>query len=230
MRVKIGKYTPWHICKWHERWLEWRYKKASWQVKKREMDAWDHRVEKVDDAVQVMLNATINRFWAWKGQTVKVRIDYWDTWSMDSTIAPIILPMLKQLKATKHGAPNVDINDVPEELRPTAEEVAAYNVDGTTDDKFFERWDWVIDEMIFSFECLVDDSWEELFHTGNVDFKSVPVDKEGNPVDEDDAEWFEMKRGPNDTSKFDAEGHREFNARIDRGLALFGKYFRSLWD
>jgi len=88
-------------------------------------------------------------------QKVKVHIDPWDTWSMDHTLAPIILPMLKQLKDNKHGAPNVDLEDVPEELRPTNTEEwqKLYNEGGETDDKFFERWDWVMDEMIYAFDC-----------------------------------------------------------------------------
>ena len=86
-------------------------------------------------------------------QKVKVRIDPWDTWSMDHTLAHIVLPMLKQLKATKHGAPQVDWEDVPRELRPSKEELRAYNKDGTADDKFFERWDWVLEEMIYAFDC-----------------------------------------------------------------------------
>ncbi len=229
MKVYIGPYPRWYCCKLHEWWLERRYKKYSWEVKNREMDAWDRRVEKIDDVIQVVLNATINRFNEWRGQKIKVRIDDYDIWSMDSTLAPIVLPMLKKLKIDKQGAPCVDAEDVPEHLRPTAEELAAYKQNGTTDDKFFERWDWVLDEMIFSFECLNDDSWENMFFEGVSDFVTIPVDKDGNPVDEDDADCFEMKRGPNDTSKFDAVGHREFNARIDRGLTLFGKYFRALW-
>ena len=36
-----------------------------------------------------------------------VKIDRYDTWSMDHTLADIILPMLKQLNTEKHGAPNV---------------------------------------------------------------------------------------------------------------------------
>jgi hypothetical protein len=67
-------------------------------------------------------------------QKVVVHIDKWDTWSMDYTLAPIILPMLKQLKETKHGSPNVD------------------NL-GETDPDFFKRWDWVLDEMIYAFDC-----------------------------------------------------------------------------
>jgi hypothetical protein len=46
-----------------------------------------------------------------------VKIDRWDTWSMDHTLAEIILPMLKQLNETKHGAPHTDDEDVPEYLR-----------------------------------------------------------------------------------------------------------------
>jgi len=86
-------------------------------------------------------------------QKVKVHIDPWDTWSMDHTLAPIILPMLIQLKVEKHGAPQVDYEDVPKELRPSKKEIAAYNKDGTTDKNFFVRWDWVLDEMIYAFDC-----------------------------------------------------------------------------
>ncbi len=50
---------------------------------------------------------------------VSVHIDDFDTWSMDHTLAPIILPMLVQLQETKHGAPMVEMLDVPKELRAT---------------------------------------------------------------------------------------------------------------
>jgi hypothetical protein len=72
---------------------------------------------------------------------------------MDHTLAPIILPMLRQLVDTKHGAPDVDFEDVPEELLPTDEEIKAYLKDGSTDKNFFARWDWVMDEMIYAFDC-----------------------------------------------------------------------------
>ena len=90
-------------------------------------------------------------------QTTSIKIHNYDTWSMDHTLAPIILPMLKQLKETKHGAPAVDLEDVPQELRPsnTEEWQKLYNEGGETDEKFFERWDWVLDEMIWAFEELV---------------------------------------------------------------------------
>jgi len=165
------------------------------------------------------------KFLSWihskKKRTIKVHIDRWDTWSMDHTLAYIVLPMLKQLKATKHGAPQVDHGDVPKELRPTKKELAAYNKDGTTDDKFFERWDWVLDEMIFAFETKVDDGrWEEQFETGEYDLQWKKLE-DGNS---------QMVHGPNHTAKTDWEGRKAYQERISNGFRLFGKYYENLWD
>ena len=91
------------------------------------------------------------------GQEVKVRIDYWDTWNMDVSLAHIILPMLKQMVDDKQGVPNVDCEDVPEELRATDAELKSYKQTGETDTHFFDRWDWVLNEMIYSFETKVSD-------------------------------------------------------------------------
>jgi hypothetical protein len=43
-----------------------------------------------------------------------VKVDYWDTWSMDDSLAQIILPLLRQLHDKNHGAPFVDDEDVPD--------------------------------------------------------------------------------------------------------------------
>jgi len=84
-------------------------------------------------------------------QVVEVQIDPWDTWSMDHTLAYIVLPMLRQLKATKHGAPNVDDDDVPEQLRSTS--APPKDNEWDTDKFHFDRWDWVLEEMIYAFDC-----------------------------------------------------------------------------
>lgn len=85
-----------------------------------------------------------------------VKIDKWDTWSMDHTLAMIVLPMLKQINATKHGAPLVDDEDVPEELKSTSAPPKEYDWD--IDDNHFKRWDWVMNEMIFAFEYKLQNS------------------------------------------------------------------------
>ena len=42
-----------------------------------------------------------------------IKIDRWDAWSIEHTLSPIILPILKELKRVKHGAPFIDDEDVP---------------------------------------------------------------------------------------------------------------------
>ena len=152
-----------------------------------------------------------------------VKIDYWDTWSMDHTLADIILPMLKQLKATQHGAPLVDDEDVPKELRSI---YALPKDEYDTDGNHFKRWDWVLDEMIFAFEHKVDDSWEDQFRSGDHDMKSVPCawDENGKPT------MYEWVKGPNDTYKCDYDGMQKVRDRMKNGFRLFGKYYEGLWD
>ena len=165
-----------------------------------------------------------------------VKIDKWDTWSMDNTLAEIALPMLKQLKETKHGSPLVDLEDVPEELRGTS--TPEYDEQLTFDfyseareekdvdyELVHKRWDWVMDEMIFAFEHKVDDSWQEAYYSGTHDIKWVETDKLYNGQ-----KTFRMEKGPNDTYKCDYEGMQKVRDRMANGFRLFGKYYEGLWD
>jgi len=84
-----------------------------------------------------------------------VKIDKHDLWSLDITLAQIIYPALKKLKKVKHGAPNVDLSDVLDQsLHPTEDEIIRYEYDGKTDENYFKRWDYVIDQMIWSFKII----------------------------------------------------------------------------
>jgi hypothetical protein len=155
-----------------------------------------------------------------------VKIDYYDTWSMDHTLAHMVLPMLKQLKATKHGAPCVDDEDVPEGIGLRSTEAGPKENEYDTDDNHFRRWDWVLDEMIFAFECKMDDSWEDAFREGEIDWKSVPCawDEKGKPT------MYEMQDGPKNTYKCDYDGMKVVHDRIQNGFRLFGRYYQNLWD
>ena len=156
-----------------------------------------------------------------------VKIDYYDTWSMDHTLAHMILPMLKQLKATKHGAPLVDDEDVPEGLGLRSTEAGPKENEWDTDDNHFRRWDWVMDEMIFAFECKMDDSWEDAFREGEIDWKWKVTNTDpvtGKPT------LYQTEDGPNHTYKCDYEGMRVVEKRIQNGFRLFGRYYQNLWD
>jgi hypothetical protein len=85
-----------------------------------------------------------------------------------------------------------------------------------------DRWNWVLDEMIFAFEHLVDDKWEEKFSSGHINIVWVN--------DEEHPKLKRMEHGPNHTYKCDYEGLQKVYDRIDNGLRLFGKYYRNLWD
>jgi hypothetical protein len=149
---------------------------------------------------------------------------------MDHTLAHIVLPMLKQLQATKHGAPNVDDEDVPEGFGLRSTEAAAKENEWDTDANWHKRWDFALKEMIFAFECKVDDSWEEAYRSGVMDVITVPVDKDGNEVPKGEHKYWQMKDGPKNTYKCDYEGMRIVEARIQNGFRLFGKYYQALWD
>jgi hypothetical protein len=127
--------------------------------------------------------------------------------------------MLKQLKATKHGAPYVDPKECPPELKPE-KQTKKQKDNCETDSTHFERWDWVLDEMIFAFESKLDDSWEEQFESGTSDLQWKKLEN-GN---------YEMVKGPNNTREYDWEGRKAYQERISNGFRLFGKYYESLWD
>ena len=175
------------------------------------VDVWADRLTPISHAIQ----------WVWDKVDRKinyVKIDRWDTWSMDHTLSYIILPMLKQLKATTHGAPYVDDEDVPDELKSSAAEPKENEYD--TDDNHFKRWDYIMDEMIWAFEQLVDDNWEDQYYTGESDYIFV----------KNDDGFSELQKGPNHTQEWDCDGWTNHHKRIDIGTSLFGKYYRNLWD
>lgn len=185
------------------------------------VEKWADRLEPISRFLQKILDFV-------HPEVRYVKIDRWDTWNMDRSLGLIALPMLKQLRDTKHGAPLVDDEDVPEELKSTSAPVKENEWD--TDGNHFKRWDYVLDEMIFAFEHKLDDSWQDEFRSGNLDIVWNPVDVDGNEVPKKDAKFFEMGHGPLNTYQCDYDGIRKVEDRIQNGFRLFGKYYQALWD
>ena len=160
-----------------------------------------------------------------------VKIDRWDTWSMDHTLSRIALPMLRQLKATKHGAPNVDDFDVPEHLQSTAPGARdSCEHEWDIDDNHFKRWDWVMDQMIFAHESKLNDDWQEQFWTGEWG-KTVWKETEityPNPVTGVEEPTYSMENTGD--RECDWDGLNAYEKRIQNGFRLFGKYYQGLWD
>jgi hypothetical protein len=162
-------------------------------------------------------DSSLYKFCNWleskRNRQIYVRIDDYDTWSMDHTLALIVVPMLRQLKATKTGAPQVDDSDVPKPIRSTAPGARDRCEEETDhDEHYFERWDYVLSEMIWAFEQkIVDDADHEFYD-------------HGTPVE---GETFQDSV---DRIKIDHKGLQAYENRKTNGFRLFGKYYQALWN
>lgn len=155
-------------------------------------------------------NWLYNMFGYTNEQTVKVRIDDFDTWSMDQSLAHIITPMLHQLARTKQGSAMVDMEDVPFELQHEGWD---------HEEGIHDRWDWVMQEMIFAFESKFSD-WESTFSSGDLKFDETKLE-------DGTVQWTKSELC---TYNVDRKGRDAYQARVSNGFRLFGKYFEGLWD
>ena len=138
----------------------------------------------------------------------EIEIHNYDVWSLDYTLALVILPALRLLKAQKQGVPTVDDSDLPENLQGPDADIES-------------RWNWIMDEMIFAFEmALSDDYGTDQFNSGEIDFHTV----------EREDGLFELVAGENHTFEVDTVAEKAHMDRVQRGHMFFGKYYMSLWD
>ena len=141
---------------------------------------------------------------------VEIEIHKYDSWNADHTLALIALPLIKQLKETKHGSALVDDADVPEEIRSTS--AAPKENEWDTDEFVHARWDWVLDEIIFALEQYTDDDAESKFY-------------DHSDVNEEDDLMTQVR-----SIKIDREGLDAHQKRVQNGFRLLGLYWTNLWD
>lgn len=196
MKIYIGKYIDGIHLNWHRDYMRSRHG-YSWDIgDEYKQTRFEKFLERLDDVCQSVLDYTLNRYLYSRKRKIRIWIDPYDIWSGDHTLALIILPMLKLLKEKKSGSPLVSDEDVPADLGIRSTDCVKKN-DWDWDENCHKRWEWVMNELIWTFEQLVDDRG--------------------------DLKFFE-------NGKFDMEGLKEYEGRVQRGLILFGKYFRSLSD
>lgn len=145
-----------------------------------------------------------------KERKVRIEIAPYDVWNMDHTLSLIVVPMLKMLKEQKQGAPNVDDDDVPHAIKSTSAKPPAKEHE--LDEFWHQRWDYIMDEMIWAHEQMIDDKGDDVFY-------------DWSGVDENAPVMTQVR-----TLKVDSAGLQAYHERINNGLRLFGKYYRALWD
>lgn len=163
---------------------------------------------------------------------IKVEINGYDTWSLDHTLATIIYPALLQLKQTKHGIPSEFINDVGGEEWDEQQSFDFY-IESHNEawEEGAKRWDEALDKMIWAFYQIAYEDYNDKYHHGKGEYDWIKSDKTfPNPVTGKIEATFQMVDKDPDAHWYDAEGHKLHEDRIQEGLELFGKYFRSLWD
>lgn len=148
---------------------------------------------------------------------IEVHIDGYDIWSADHTMSMIILPMLVKLRDAKCGSPFTDDGDVPEELR-------SYNAppkknEWDTDENHSIRWEWVLNEMIWAHQQVVNDDEPEFWKVQPEGMYSIK--SEDNP-NMSELHWDK-------SGEFDYDAAKAYRDRMDNGFRLFGKYYRALW-
>lgn len=162
---------------------------------------------------------------------INVKIDSFDTWDLDHTLALIILPALVQLKNTMHGIPN-DFAVVGGE--DWADQVSFDFYSDTKDEMFEKRclaWNETLDKMIWSFQQIALEDYSDLYHHGDPDFDWIESDHTFlNPITGKIEKTYQMVDKNPEEHWYDIVGNQLHEERIQEGLELFGKYFRSLWD
>lgn len=176
MKVYIGPYSHWfQPGQWYKDWVLWYFgfgRNVNYEkIDVAAMDALTERIKdsRLYDKLMSVENWVENR----TARKVQIKIHEYDVWSMDNTLGYIVLPMLKLLREKKHGYAMVDDDDVPEDLRSTAaSKLTEEQINtGWPDDNGLPRWEWVMDEMIWAFEQINDETADDLFFVGEYDHK-----------------------------------------------------------
>jgi hypothetical protein len=163
---------------------------------------------------------------------IEVDIERFDTWSLDHTLAHIILPALIQLKEEKHGVPSEVVNDVGgEDWNPQDSFDFYKETHNEAWDIAAKRWDEILDKMIWSFEQLIKDDYSAQYHHGTSEYDWIKSDKTyPNPITgKIEPTWQMVDKNP-DAHWYDSVGHQLHEERMQEGFDLFGKHYRSLLD
>lgn len=151
-------------------------------------------------------------------RTIDVEIHDSDTVNLDQTLAFIILPALRKFKEDTMGVPYVHDEDVPEDLQTDID------YDEQSLDFLERRWNYVMDEMIWTFEQITGDA------DGEFAYFYDPDDLDIMNIDKNSLTKYGANHVVDTTFYVDEKGLEEYHRRIENGLKLFGKYYRALWS
>jgi len=177
------------------------------------------------------MKAQIGKYLKNGRKKINVHIDEYDSWNAAHTMSYIILPILLQLRDTSKS--------IPAEFADTKSEdytgQLTFDFYKENENEVFEKcianWNETLDKMIWSFQQLVHDDYDSLYHHGVPKFSWKETGETMyDPITKQNEKLFEMIDDNPNEHWYDIEGHRLHEERIREGLELFGKYFTNLWD
>jgi hypothetical protein len=125
-----------------------------------------------------------------------VKIDSWDTYNLDSSLAKIISKSIEKLIEDIEGYPTL----VSQEAN------APEGLEGV------DLWKWILNEMLFAMNEVAEGKpgHDKFFDHSCVDNRAS-LNEQVSQI------------------KVDEEGLKAYEARVQNGCELLGKYFQSLW-
>lgn len=134
-----------------------------------------------------------------------------ECWNLNTTFARYILPRLKHFRSmNRMGVPGNMF-------------VKYHSIDEAETEEGVKRWNAILDEMIWTFEYIVNDET----------FNAIPDTKPFRSKNvEDWADSIGREKCPEEQALWDAyfAKSQTLEDRKNKGLELFAKYFDNLWD
>lgn len=229
MKIYIGPYTsdliP--VRRWEKNYEFWSAGEGKYYLDEDDYTWYDKIVFGFFDWIDKLF-LPINRWSNRRKRKIEVHVDNYDVWGADHTLGLIIAPTLKKLREVQHGYSHVEDEDVPEEIRDKREDAERF--DGSVDKDWEARWNYVLDEMIWTFEQYSDpyDGENQFMHNvDQLDMVFTPL--EDNP--KLSSLSFNYQKDPSKPAYWrDTEGLKKHHERKKNGLRLFAKYYDALWD
>lgn len=209
MHVKIGPYTNWigpyQIAEMIFFWVD-KHDESPMADRVHKFGEWLANDKNGDDSY---LTKFCNWIHSFKKRQEYIKLDYYDHWSVDHTLALIIAPLLIQLKSKKQGFGFIDDEDVPEQLQ------SKYGIkenEWDWDSLAEKRYEWFLDELIWAFtqHNLEDETAKFYDHGEKIKGESL---------------MDSVHR-----IKVDHVGLDAHNKRKEHAFKMFGKYYQTLWD
>ena len=200
MKIKIGKYRNWF---------------GPYQISDllKYVGFSEDSCEKVGDWLS---KTWINAFLTWidskKHRTIKIRVDDFDVWNADYTLALINHAVLKKFRESgRYGVPHLD------DTEPDSNEYE--------NDEYYEKredeWNEILDKMIWSFDAIINsDEYEDTFWIVKPDYEGCKTAKD----------IYNRVFHGETRAKYDIEAYIKHEEKIQEGLNLYAKYFKNLLD